>query len=101
MLKFIMKFLDMAEITSMNRYLFCQLMHENCMNPSLIACCSVGSHASQNVTQSGRILKKGAKDALSIIIPHSKACKATAAVPNSSQLSSLLSKLINIYLLHC
>ena len=37
-------------------------------------------------------LEKGAKDALSIIIPHSKACKATTAVPNSAQFCGISSK---------
>ena len=59
---------------------------KNCVNPTLIACCSVASHASQNVTHSGRILKKVQKmhwASSSHIQKHAKQQQQSPTLPSS------------------
>ena len=59
---------------------------KNCVNPTLIACCSVVSHASQNVTHSGRILKKVQKmhwASSSHIQKHAKQQQQSPTLPSS------------------
>ena len=59
---------------------------KNCVNPTLIACCSVASHASQNVTHSGRILKKVQKmhwASSSHIQKHAKQQQQSPILPSS------------------
>ena len=59
---------------------------KNYVNPTLIACCSVANHASQNVTHSGRILKKVQKmhwASSSHIQKHAKQQQQSPTLPSS------------------